>query len=110
MIYIVNRSNFKRDSGDDVVYVGRPSLLGNPFKIDAFKGMTREKVIRIYKGYFYRMLLTDDGFRREVLTILHKARAHHVYLVCWCAPLPCHADVIKEYVDTILEGERDGHF
>lgn len=104
MIYVVNKKHFKRE-GDDVAYIGRPSILGNPFKVDVFAGMPRERSIQLYKGYFNRMLLTNQEFQRTITNILDKARTHDVYLVCWCAPLDCHGRIIKEFIDAILEEE-----
>ena len=104
MIYIVNKKHFKRE-GEDVVYIGRPSIYGNPFVVDVLHGMSREQSIRMNKGYFNRRLLTDQEFQLAVMRILHKARVHDVYLVCWCAPLDCHGRVIKEYIDSIMENE-----
>ena len=68
----------------DAVYVGRPSKWGNPYKIG--KDGTREEVIAKY-----RRMITDpinDVYDLEEL----RGRD----LVCWCAPLPCHADVLLE--------------
>jgi len=104
MIYVVNKRYFKRE-GEDVVYIGRPSVYGNPFPVDPFRGMTREHVIKLYKGYFNRMLLTEQEFQLAIVRILHKARLRDIYLVCWCAPLDCHGRIIKEFIDEILESE-----
>lgn len=73
------------------VYVGRPSKWGNPFKIgrDAKgKRWSREDVINLYREW----LTTNekDGLMKD----LHELRGKD--LVCWCAPLPCHADVLLE--------------
>lgn len=74
----------------NLIYVGRPSLFGNPFSIG--KDGTREEVIAKFKEYFYRRLSTDKMFKKEV----HKLKGKN--LVCWCKPLSCHADVIEEYL------------
>jgi hypothetical protein len=106
MIYVVNKRNFKREGGD-VIYIGRPSILGNPFTFtaDGSSDMTRELSIQLYKGHFNRMLLTNQEFQRTIMEILDKARAYDIYLVCWCAPLDCHGRIIKEFIDAILEEE-----
>lgn len=64
------------------VYVGRPSKWGNPFIIG--KDGTREEVIEKYKDWFIH--------QRELVDCLHELRDKD--LVCWCAPLPCHADFL----------------
>lgn len=79
----------KRDpkTPKDAVYVGRPSKWGNPFKIG--EDGTREEVIAKYRARLaeFRML---PIIRREL-------KGKH--LVCWCAPKPCHADVLLEFAN-----------
>jgi len=74
------------------VYVGRPTIYGNPFRI-GLDG-TREEVIEKYRDYFYGRLKIDEKFRVAV-SKLENAES----LCCWCAPLPCHADVIAKYLE-----------
>lgn len=83
----------------DVVYVGRAmnrggwrlaaSPLANPFRIGV--DGEREQVIAKYRHY----LLT----RPDLLALLTDLRGKR--LGCWCAPLPCHADVIAELAEQI---------
>lgn len=75
----------KRDTNvpKDAIYVGRPSKWGNPFKIT--KERPRMETIEQYREYItYQIrvgkLDIDELTGRD--------------LVCWCAPLPCHADVL----------------
>lgn len=72
------------------VYIGRPSIFGNPYRIG--KSMTRETVIGLYRNYFKMRLRTDPDFKKAVDSLKGKD------LVCWCAPLSCHGDVIVEYL------------
>jgi hypothetical protein len=64
------------------VYVGRPSKWGNPFVIGVHGD--RAKVIELYE----RRLLGDQA----LLADLPELRGRN--LACWCAPSPCHADVL----------------
>ena len=61
------------------IYIGRPSKWGNPFEIG--KDGTREQVIEKYKNH---ALPPDKDIRKLKGKILG----------CWCAPLPCHGDVL----------------
>ena len=76
----------------DAVYVGRPSKWGNPFKIgkDA-SGVrwNREQVIELYRAW-----ITDKDSSDNLLDDIGELKGKD--LVCWCAPLPCHADVLLE--------------
>lgn len=64
----------------DAVYVGRGSPYGNPFRIEFGRG--RKRAI--------------ERFRCEVLPTLDVAALRGRDLVCFCAPKPCHADLILE--------------
>lgn len=76
----------KRDPNcpKDAVYVGRPSKWGNPFVIGPHG--TREQVVEAYRLW----ILRGNPLRND----MHELRGKD--LVCWCAPLPCHADVLLE--------------
>ena len=67
------------------VYVGRPTVWGNPFKV-GIDGDATECVRRYEIG-----MLTHPDLRAMVEVLRGKD------LVCWC-PLdqPCHADVLLE--------------
>ena len=69
---------------NNAVYVGRPSLFGNPFKIG--KDGDRETVIAMYKEYLLK--------NPELMESLPSLRGKD--LICWCAPYPCHADILLE--------------
>lgn len=69
------------------VYIGRPSMWGNPFEIGP--DGTREDVIRKYKKF----LLTDPYLQAN----LHKLKDK--VLGCWCKPKACHGDVFVELLD-----------
>ena len=69
----------------DAIYVGRPSKWGNPYIIG--RDGTREEVIVKYHN---RLMTSEWKLRKELPEL--KGRD----LVCWCAPLPCHADVLLE--------------
>lgn len=67
------------------VYVGRGSPWGNPYKLG--RDGNRAEVIAKYRGDMDR----SPVFRRRVQAAL-KGR----HLLCFCAPLPCHADILLE--------------
>ena len=69
---------------EDAVYVGRPSKWGNPFSIG--KDGTRDQVITAYIAWF--------ALNKKLHLDLSELNGKD--LVCWCAPLPCHADVLLE--------------
>jgi hypothetical protein len=74
--------NVKTDAYD--VYIGRPSVWGNPFKIG---NHTRAEVVQLYREY-----IQQHPELREMAK--HELRGKR--LGCFCAPLPCHGDVLDE--------------
>lgn len=94
MITVTNKK-----SGGKGEYIGRPSPLGNPFRIKGNGG--REEVIRKYREW----LMWKIGCANEPI-ILELCRLYEIWqregkltLVCWCAPKACHGDVIKEILE-----------
>ena len=86
----------------DAVYVGRPSKWGNPYKIggnvrledpnypDKFfvkTNITREECLNLYRQYIRSCIETN---------MLNIEELRGKDLVCWCAPKPCHADILLE--------------
>jgi hypothetical protein len=63
------------------IYVGRGTRWGNPFKIG--RDGTRDEVIAKYEAWFEGAGLAE-----------HLPEIRGSNLVCWCAPLRCHADFL----------------
>ena len=102
---------------DGTEYIGRPSILGNPFthlKTDTlaqFKVDTVEDAINEYRSYFYIRLNTDPAFRNEVARLVRVYQIRGVlYLSCWCKDElkpskkdhGCHCDVVREFILTTV--------
>jgi hypothetical protein len=83
-------------------YIGRPitithygslrSIFGNPFRMRDEED--RERVIALYEKWFLRKVERNSTFGYAVRLLQGKI------LVCWCAPLPCHGDVIAAWLDS----------
>jgi len=76
----------------DAVYIGRPSVWGNPFShmpntLAKFKVNTREEAVEAYKNW---ILTQPDLLLKAKRELCGKS------LVCFCAPLACHGDVLVE--------------
>ncbi len=82
----------------DAIYIGRGSPLGNPFIIG--KDGNRTEVCRKYKEYFYEQVGIDDSpVRLELDRLIHLVKSgENIKLGCFCAPLECHGDTIKDYL------------
>lgn len=87
------------------VYIGRGSQFGNPFthikdKLTKaeFIVETREESIEKYSEWFHSKIKSSVIFRRAVENLRGKR------LGCYCSPLPCHGDVIKQYLSDHADG------
>lgn len=74
------------------VYVGRPSKWGNPYRIGV--DGTREEVVQLYR----------ERFPKPSIRLAQK-ELRGKDLVCWCAPLPCHADFLLEIANANTEAQ-----
>lgn len=85
----------------DAIYVGRPSKWGNPMTVKELGALfpedTKEelhsKAINWYRVYLEK---EHEAHRPESLINAAKEELRGKDLVCWCAPLPCHADILLE--------------
>lgn len=66
------------------VFIGRPSKWGNPYRIGV--NGTREQVIARYRIWLKA---------HPELIKLAREELRGKDLVCFCAPLPCHGDVLE---------------
>lgn len=88
------------------VYVGRRGVVfiggaryppadspwANPYKV---KGSSRAEVLRTYRAYITERLEKEPGLRDALKELRGKT------LGCWCAPLPCHADILVELLNAL---------
>lgn len=69
------------------VYVGRPTMWGNPFVVG--RDGTQAECVELYREWINASAQTD---LREAA----RQTLRGMDLVCWCAPNPCHAEVLME--------------
>ena len=77
------------------VYIGRPSLLGNPFSIG--KDGTREDVIEKYRKWIDTQPELIVKIKRELFG---------KDLVCFCKPLSCHGDILLKIANCEVKNEK----
>ena len=81
------------------VYVGRPSKWGNPFShlsrsLASGHVKTREEAIARHKALLDAHIAADPRVLDEL-----RAELRGYDLVCFCAPLSCHADILLKYAN-----------
>jgi hypothetical protein len=97
---VVNKHKHAPTPSD--VYIGRPSVLGNPFThikdrhtLAEHVCGTREESIERYRRWLLEQIRSGDA---DVLDALHALNDDSI-LVCWCKPEACHGDVIVRAVE-----------
>lgn len=112
MIYIYNRRIETHNKND--FYIGRGSVLGNPYshikdrKTKAiYEAKDRDDAIDKYSHYFDLMYGSNKAFTQAIDEIYEVYKSgDDVFLGCFCKPLRCHGDVIKEKLEKRLLRER----
>jgi Domain of unknown function (DUF4326) len=93
----------KRNAGSRGEYVGRPSTLGNPFKLECESD--RDAVIARYEVWLRKRIAARDQLVCNELNRLYIIARDTglLELVCWCAPKRCHAEVIRKVLLEALQ-------
>lgn len=74
------------------VYIGRPSIYGNPFRIGV--DGTRDQVIALYRQHL---------FGKPALIAMIKRELRGKVLGCYCKPRACHGDVLLEVANADVQ-------
>ena len=100
------RIQTKRTAGfklpENTVYVGRPSIFGNPYRpgdyLEHFDGdmaKAQAACVESFRGWL------DGSVEGREMKIVFKAKLRGKNLACWCKPgTPCHADVLLEIANS----------
>ncbi len=103
ILNVKNKRTHIAEVGKVDVYCGRGSVLGNPFSHKEgtrakFVMESRDEAVEAYRTYFKTQMETNSEFLNEMRRIYRIARKSEVNLVCYCAPLRCHCDVIRGFL------------
>lgn len=96
---VINRKTATPEEMKTAVYIGRPSPLKNPYPMD--KEEDRDRVVDSFECYFVKALLR----RIPVIETAFRALTPDSVLMCFCAPLRCHGDVIAKIFTTYFIGQ-----
>lgn len=75
-------------------YFGNPIIIGKYCPECRSVHLTAGSTKPCYKKYFLRRIRVDEEFRERILGL------EGLDLGCFCAPNPCHGDVIVEWLDS----------
>lgn len=103
-IYVTNgyKSGFNKG-----IYIGRGgrgfrgSPLANPYTLGKH---TREEALDLYEAWLLRKLKDPKSAQSIELTRLVNLvkNGTDINLICFCAPKPCHGDIIKNIIEENL--------
>jgi hypothetical protein len=77
------------------IFIARPSMWGNPFEIG--RDGSRSEVIQKFADWIHR--------QPELMVAIPSL--HGKVLGCWCAPRPCHGDVLARLANPELEASAE---
>jgi alkylated DNA repair dioxygenase AlkB len=100
MIRIENKRTY-RGSG---VYIGRPSLLGNPYSVREYG---RQEAISLYRRWLWDRILEQGVVYAELKRLAELAKRGDLTLICWCAPEPCHGEVVRKAIEWLNSAEGE---
>lgn len=94
---------------EDGEYIGRSnkgfnltrSLFANPFEMKDKSEEERTRVIAEFKDFLWQQISENKFTKKDLLALTGKK------LICWCAPLRCHGDVLKETVELLINNEAE---
>jgi hypothetical protein len=75
----------------NAIYVGRPTIFGNPFVVGVH-GIQGE-CVELFREWIN--LPEQETLRQQAREILVGRD-----LICWCAPASCHADILLEIANS----------
>ena len=113
MAILVHNARTPLPAGHTPIYVGRKptyraefgadfSILGNPYTIR--KHGAREEALVLYRQWLPLRLHGDTPQARALEALVDRLRAgESLLLICWCAPLACHAEVIKQELERLMQ-------
>jgi hypothetical protein len=97
VVEVVNTKTFQGDK-NTVTYIGRPTILGNPFAMSTES--ERTSVCDAYESYFRERVEHDEEFRDCLDELAQQAiRNGYVRLGCFCKPKRCHGDTVASYLN-----------
>lgn len=72
---------------------GQDGYFGNPFRLQS--GESRGATLERFKDYFLERLKSDPEYAERISKLKNKV------LACFCHPLPCHCDIIADYLNQL---------
>lgn len=113
MIKVIHKKD--ADKYDNVIYVGRGSVLGNPYTsiqgretLAKFVVDSRQESIQCYKEYLLKCIEEKEEKICSIMNDIYLLSSKgDVCLACYCSPRSCHGDIIKQVVESKIKNKED---
>lgn len=113
-IIVYNRTNEDYSTLPNNYYIGRGSILGNPYThkplgktMALFQASSRDEAVDKYDSYFDLQYGRNEPFTELIDEMYEKYKnGEDIYLECYCHPQKCHGDVIAKKLQKRLLKER----
>lgn len=102
ILFSPRRIQRKRTKGwrmpESAVYVGRPTIWGNPHRVEIIGA---ELAVKMFRRDIEAGIAGWPGIRKPLTVEMIREQLRGKDLACWCAlDQPCHADVLLELANT----------
>lgn len=109
MIKVIHKK--EADKYENVIYIGRGSILGNPYTsiqgretLAQFVVGSRDESIESFKKYLFECIEKKEEKVCNLLNQIYSmAIREEVFLSCYCSPKPCHGDIIKQLIESKIK-------
>lgn len=96
---LINIKN-KNNKSKSFIYIGRGTVFGNA-NSHLEGGLSRKQACESYRYDFYKKIKYNYKFKFQVLFL------HNKTIGCSCLPMMCHGSIIKEYLDSIIDIDKE---
>ena len=88
--------------GDTGISVMRGTVFGNRYRLE--DGYSREEAIRKYREWLRDQYQRKTPVYHALMALIKRVESgENLILVCCCKPKACHADVIKDAIEKIVQ-------
>lgn len=105
---MINIGNVKYDYSGETYYIGRPSILSNPYPTKKSKFSDKiyssDESLRLYKRWLWNKIQSKDTL---ILKTLKNLASKDITILCWCVDKQgkgnCHGFIIRDAVDYLIK-------
>ena len=87
--------------GERIVDITHPSIFGNPFQLS--HESQRDQILKQYTKWLTEQWHAKGDLQKAIINLAADSKnGEKIALQCWCAPKPCHGDILKLTIDELV--------